>query len=80
MPSLLLGRFGKGRSRQAVADSGSGGKDELLLTAELADPAPPEQAPTDAPRGASLHSLPPELLQQVFRHLEGGSRKHQFAV
>ena len=64
-------------SPQAVVDSGVDGKqdaiddgvDELKRDAEEHFPA-----------ASGFHDLPQDLLEHVFRHLEGSTRRNHFAV
>lgn len=70
-----------GRNPQSVVDSGIIFGDEESIKVQLPVPGLRGPAlPLDMSRCTGFHDLPEELLEHVFRYLEGTSRKNYFAV
>ena len=63
-------------SPQAVVDSGVDVKHDAIDEVDLGRDAEQQQLPS----ASGFHDLPQDLLEHVFRHLEGGTRKNHFAV
>ena len=81
---LVVTRFRHlfGRNPQSVVDSGGYLQSELSAQAELVPPGAkfPAALPVDVTGCTGFQDLPDELLEHIFRNLEGTSRRNYFAA